>query len=137
MAALDDISTQRRDPPDGEEDKSLQDLLNAEGKNIKSLVCQRCQCKVLRPNLGQHVQKELFLPHMKKKSEQQGAMDGETLKEFWVVDDMYTFENVGFTNTVNDIKYLICADCEVGPIGWHDLSKKKEFYIALDRVHHI
>ncbi|XP_077868071.1 guanine nucleotide exchange factor MSS4-like isoform X2 [Saccoglossus kowalevskii] len=83
------------------------------------------------------VQHSLFLPHMKKKSEQQGAMDGETLKEFWVVDDMYTFENVGFTNTVNDIKYLICADCEVGPIGWHDLSKKKEFYIALDRVHHI
>lgn len=71
---------------------------------------------------------------MKKKSEQSNPTDGETLQDFWMVDDMFTFENVGFSNTVNSIKYLICADCEIGPVGYHDVSNKKEFYIAHERV---
>ena len=78
----------------------------------------------------------MFLPHMMKKSEAQKPDDGETLSDHWVVGDMYTFDNVGFTNTVGTMKYLICADCEVGPIGWHDTAVKDEFYIALDRVKH-
>lgn len=77
---------------------------------------------------------QIFLPFMKKKTELQKPSDGETLKSHWLVDDMYTFENVGFSNTVNGIKYLICADCEIGPVGWHSTDAKNEFYIALDRV---
>ena len=30
----------------------------------------------------------------------------------------------------------MCADCEEGPIGFHDTSSKKAFYVALDRVLH-
>lgn len=71
---------------------------------------------------------------MKKKSEQSEAGDGETLKDFWIVDDMFTFENVGFSNTVDGIKYLTCADCEIGPVGYHDTKNQKEFYIAHERV---
>lgn len=75
---------------------------------------------------------------MKKKSEQQKPEDGETLTDFWLVTGMYTFENVGFTNTVSgDIKYMTCADCEVGPIGWSSLQDKNNFYIAFDRVRHV
>lgn len=78
---------------------------------------------------------QFFLPHMKKKTD--GTSEtGETLKKYWKVDDMFEFENLGFTNTVETIKYLICADCEIGPIGWHDINDKKAFYIALDRVKH-
>lgn len=71
---------------------------------------------------------------MKKKSEDQQPGDGETLSDFWVVNNMYTFDNVGFTNTVGTIKYLICADCEVGPIGMHDINDKTAFYLAVERV---
>ncbi|MBN3285725.1 MSS4 factor, partial [Polyodon spathula] len=85
-------------------------------------------------------EKELFLPAMKKKTTPgscgEGSVSGEQLKDHWLVDDMYTFENVGFTKDVGNIKYLICADCEVGPIGWHCLDDKKSFYVALDRVKH-
>lgn len=78
---------------------------------------------------------QFFLPRMKKKTD--GTSEtGETLKKYWKVDDMFEFENLGFTNTVETIKYLICADCEIGPIGWHDINDKKAFYIALDRVKH-
>ena len=78
----------------------------------------------------------MFLPHMKKKSENQSPTDGEMLKNFWLVDDMFTFENVGFSNTVGTTKFLICADCEIGPIGWQDINNLKAIYVAVDRVRH-
>lgn len=49
---------------------------------------------------------------------------------------MFDFENVGFSMTVESIKYLACADCERGPIGWHDITDKTRFYIAVERVEH-
>ena len=59
----------------------------------------------------------------------------EMLSQFWLVKDMYHFENVGFSKTVgSSLKYLLCADCEVGPIGWHDLKNGQEFYVAASRV---
>lgn len=46
---------------------------------------------------------------------------------------MFTFENIGFSHTVDNYKYLICADCEMGPVGYHNISTKK-CYVALERV---
>lgn len=77
---------------------------------------------------------------MRKKSNlstTEASVDGDTLTAHWFVDDMFTFENVGFTKDVGRIKYLICADCEIGPIGWHCLDDKKGFYIAMERVDHV
>ena len=73
---------------------------------------------------------------MKKKSDEQKPEDGETYKHHWLVDNMYKFENIGFSNTVGTIKYLICADCEVGPVGYQDLRDKSSIYLAIDRVKH-
>ena len=77
----------------------------------------------------------MFLPYMHKKSESQKPDDGEVVKCCWVINgDMFVFENIGFSNTVGTTKYLICADCEIGPLGWHDTSNTQMFYFALDRV---
>lgn len=46
---------------------------------------------------------------------------------------MFTFENIGFSHTVDNYKYLICADCEMGPVGYHNITTKK-CYVALERV---
>lgn len=70
-----------------------------------------------------------------KHSRNVDELENEVFKDFWVVDDMFTFENIGFSNAVGDFKYLICADCDMGPIGYHSLSTKKN-YIALVRVKH-
>lgn len=59
--------------------------------------------------------------------------EAETLSQFWVVNDMYTFENVGFSHTVGNNKYLTCADCEAGPIGFHDIPSKIS-YVSFSRV---
>lgn len=80
---------------------------------------------------------QLFLPFMQKKEDFTSEnQEGETLKSHWLVPDMFDFENVGFSMTVESIKYLACADCERGPIGWHDITDKTRFYIALERVEH-
>lgn len=54
-----------------------------------------------------------------------------------MIENMYAFENIGFSNTVGTIKYLVCADCESGPVGWHDLSNGgKACFLSWDRVRH-
>ncbi|XP_014382664.1 guanine nucleotide exchange factor MSS4 [Alligator sinensis] len=82
--------------------------------------------------------RQLFLPSMKKKTAlaESVSPDGDVLQDHWLVDDMFSFENIGFTKDVGNIKFLICADCEIGPIGWDCLDDKKSFYVALDRVSH-
>nr|XP_054331665.1 guanine nucleotide exchange factor MSS4 isoform X2 [Pongo pygmaeus]XP_054378941.1 guanine nucleotide exchange factor MSS4 isoform X2 [Pongo abelii] len=80
----------------------------------------------------------LFLPSMRKKPALSDGSnpDGDLLQEHWLVEDMFIFENVGFTKDVGNIKFLVCADCEIGPIGWHCLDDKNSFYVALERVSH-
>ncbi len=69
---------------------------------------------------------------MKKKDEKSNIIEETTI--FWKLTNMMDFENVGFCNTVENIKYLCCADCEVGPIGFHDITERNQFYIAVNRV---
>lgn len=117
--------------------QDIQTLIK-DGKNSTVVLCQRCPSVILKPHIAAHTQKQMCLPSMRLKSEQSSAAaaDGETLQDFWLVDNMFAFENVGFSNTVGTTKYLICADCEIGPLGWHDTNNKTEFFIALDRVRH-
>lgn len=81
---------------------------------------------------------QLFLPSMRKKPAlaDGSSPDGDLVQEHWLVDDMFVFENVGFTKDVGNVKFLVCADCEIGPIGWHCLDDKNRFYVALERVSH-
>ena len=54
---------------------------------------------------------------MKKKSEKQEPNDRETVEACLRVYDMFHFENIGFSKLVGTLKYLVCADCEAGPLG--------------------
>ncbi|XP_041051827.1 guanine nucleotide exchange factor MSS4 [Carcharodon carcharias] len=132
---------QRAGPPEAEvgPGPSSSSLVSATGTNGKAVVCERCGSRVLGPGTARYRRRELFLPSMRQRvalGTEESSVKGDMLQEHWFVDDMYTFENVGFTKNVNNIKYLVCADCEIGPIGWHCLDDKKSFYVALDRVQH-
>ncbi|XP_074653752.1 guanine nucleotide exchange factor MSS4-like [Tubulanus polymorphus] len=114
------------------------DFIN-DGTNVTKLLCTLCGSTVLLAKKAEYIQKQISLPHMKQKKD---SADGdktefEELCHYWLVHDMYTFENVGFTKNVGTIKYLTCADCEMGPIGLMDTEKQTDFYIALDRVNHV
>lgn len=46
---------------------------------------------------------------------------------YWSISSPLAFENIGFSRNASlpsssaaTIKYLICADCDHGPLGWHD-----------------
>ncbi|CAB3380678.1 Hypothetical predicted protein [Cloeon dipterum] len=101
------------------------------GKNKHGVKCQRCPSVILNDGVGTLKEISFKLPNMKKKGDTEG--DTEEISHFWMVPDMFQFENVGFSNTVGNVKFLVCADCEVGPIGWHDLDTKLS-YVALNRV---
>ncbi|VDP05133.1 unnamed protein product [Soboliphyme baturini] len=74
-------------------------------KNTSILRCAFCNCTILKEGQGTFVRIEKQLPQMSVKA-------GE---EF------------------GDETYLTCADCERGPIGFHDVSTKCS-YVALKRV---
>ncbi|GFT78837.1 guanine nucleotide exchange factor MSS4 [Nephila pilipes] len=110
--------------------------VTADGKNVKQIKCQRCPSTILVPGIATLVTHEFLLPdpEMKERSlnEPQMALD-DSHKKYWCVDNMYAFENVGFSKTVDGVKYLICADCEIGPIGWHDLNTKLS-YVSVCKI---
>ncbi|NWX03707.1 MSS4 factor, partial [Caloenas nicobarica] len=113
------------------------ELVCAQGRNLKAVLCQRCGSRVLLPGAATFARRELLLPAMRKKAAAAaGGGGGDVLREHWLVRDMFSFENVGFTRDVGNVKFLVCADCEAGPIGWHCLDDKDSFYVALERVAH-
>lgn len=107
-------------------------LLDNEGKNSMSLFCLHCNCLILRPNIALFVKIEKELPTIVR-SEENNAL--ELLSDFWLVSDMFQFENMAFSKNVEDMKYLACAECDIGPIGWHNLIDQK-CYIAVSRIRH-
>jgi len=112
------------------------EILNNKNKN--TVRCDFCYSLILKEQLGEYVENEFELPLMQQKhrgNNDKGEILTEMLRDFWLVGDIYTFENIGFSNTVDNRKFLICADCEMGPVGYHDIDNKK-CYIALKRVRH-
>ncbi|CAL8084758.1 unnamed protein product [Calicophoron daubneyi] len=114
---------------------------NEDGLNMFDVCCPRCSSVILRKNAAKLVKKERSLPVYARKTEldtHSGDFPTDTLDQFWTVNDMFTFENVGFTRDVDSVRYLTCADCELGPIGYHDTKEGPPtvYYIALKRTSH-
>ncbi|KRX17209.1 RNA polymerase II-associated protein 3, partial [Trichinella nelsoni] len=86
---------------------------NNNGKKL-SLSCPKCSCIILRENHGEQVTVEKELPELSLKAD--GTVDMKTFTEFVRVDDIYDFENIGFSRNSNGVQYLLCAACEIGPL---------------------
>ena len=127
----------------------METLVNSETqKNTKKIKCLRCDSIILQENscIYTKVEQPIQLPSMKSKKEfaatdnnadETCQVQTDKLNRFWCVNEMLTFENVGFTNSVKNLKYLICADCEIGPIGLQDLDNPDVFLVSLERVKHV
>ncbi|XGW29787.1 hypothetical protein V3C99_009100 [Haemonchus contortus] len=100
-------------------------------RNEQRLICGICNSVILLAGVGRWTNKEEVLPLCRQQK------DVDTQKEavsgFWTVRDMYDFENVGFTNSVDGMKYLTCADCEYGPIGFLE-PEAKLHYVSSARI---
>lgn len=114
-------------------DLKWNELIEEHGRNKEKIICSKCSSLVLDKLVGQHVELEKMLPEPTAKST--NSSQSSKFLHFWMVDDIFKFENCGFSNTVDAVKYLTCADCEIGPIGYQDLNSKLCF-VALARVKH-
>lgn len=113
-------------------------LVTEGGKNRLSVVCVRCDSVVLRESAADLCDtREFDLPQMtvKAAAAANGPIATDRLRRWWTVADMFSFENVGYSHAVDGVKFLTCADCEIGPIGFVDPQSKLNF-VALDRIRH-
>jgi hypothetical protein len=110
-------------------------------QNNCKIYCSRCDCLILTAFKAKYSHISYDLPLVKKQkseiiAESTGDYLTESIQSYWLINDMLTFENIGFTHAIANIKYLLCADCEVGPLGYQDTNNKDELFVACSRVKH-
>ncbi|XP_075228963.1 ess-2 splicing factor homolog isoform X2 [Lycorma delicatula] len=118
----------------GDTETNISDLLKEDGTNKKAIFCIHCPSLILNAGDGVYINTEFTLPHMMRPKSVETVLE-EKVSDYWKVNDMYTFQNVGFSKNVGANKFLTCAECDMGPIGWFD-SSTKECFVALSRVKH-
>jgi len=97
------------------------------GKNAKKIICVACGIDVLLPAHGTYTQQQISLP-----TGNQGTQ--EALNDFWLVNDIFDFQNVGFLRTVQNAKYLTCGGCERGVLGVQLLDNNNKIFLCHNRV---
>jgi len=99
-----------------------EEVLVADGRNARTVVCQRCGCCILLARKAVLIEKEVELPD-------------EKVTWLWHLTNMYDFENIGFSKTTEqNIRYLTCADCERGVLGIQYLADPANIYLTTHRV---
>lgn len=114
--------------------------------NSKDIFCQ-CKTLILKANHAKLIlpTKNMLEYETKLNFLQRDDKTFKNLKRgcYWLVDDMYKFEQIGYTKEItttnissetqedksdessincNSLRYLICAECNLGPLGWSDSS---------------
>jgi hypothetical protein len=106
--------------------------------NLVDIFCPRenCSSKILRANAAQLVERTDDTWSAIKAGNSDETISVST-HQFWAVDDIFTFENIGFTkciqtsDTASDnttssatlsagLRLLACAECDHGPLGYQD-----------------
>ncbi|KAG9311361.1 Mss4-like protein [Chiua virens] len=110
--------------------------------NKHSLFCPRgCRSVILKHGVGQLVERSAIQmdspDHPVDPVLAPLPAPPATVLWWLVTPSLMEFENVGFSRPVvrasKPIKFLICADCDVGPLGWCE-EDGKEFWLACARV---
>ncbi|CAG8544427.1 4784_t:CDS:2 [Acaulospora colombiana] len=135
-------------------------LVTSKKQNALDIYCPQssCKCLILRANIGTLVERpkeKLTLPKGQNKTQpseisetsnknEKKVTEGNNkegnssqLQGFWQLTDLMAFENIGFSKTIIEtgVKYICCADCNTGPLGYHDtVAKEVEYLIAVDKV---
>ena len=106
------------------------------------ITCPQCPSKIFLPSAAILINKNIYLHYPYKTTSSSPSSNdnsvGEIENEFWYVTSQYAFENIGVTKTMNtDYRYLICADCDYGPLGITLTDKPtldSTYYISKKRV---
>ena len=82
----------------------------------------------------------MLLPLTKDKLEQLAQFGIPKVTQGWIVNDVFDFDNVAFSKPTSSntdrqtaLRYLCCAECERGPIGYASLENPNGKIIVLDQ----
>eukprot|EP00562_Extubocellulus_spinifer_P011572 CAMPEP_0178544682 /NCGR_PEP_ID=MMETSP0697-20121206/3246_1 /TAXON_ID=265572 /ORGANISM="Extubocellulus spinifer, Strain CCMP396" /LENGTH=199 /DNA_ID=CAMNT_0020177213 /DNA_START=11 /DNA_END=610 /DNA_ORIENTATION=- len=95
------------------------------GVNSNPLYCRHCGSQFLDVKKAQRVENEMSQSHLQRLND---ASSTEVSSSFWQVNDMWDFDNFGQSrpvgvsasadpNVTPETVYVVCADCEKGPVG--------------------
>lgn len=107
----------------------------------------RCQCDtlILRPNSAKLIVPTDAMLAVERELSCSQTADGLFKRIvrgcYWLVDDMYKFEHMGYTKELNaqnlpnqttstllsGLRYLACAECNLCPLGWFDPTTKESY----------
>ncbi|EMD36520.1 hypothetical protein CERSUDRAFT_115567 [Gelatoporia subvermispora B] len=119
--------------------------LDGSRTNKYDLLCPRqgCGSVILKSGVATVVERESVRlePEDQPSSILEALPAPSTLMPWWrVTPDAMAFENIGFSRPVQSqiqsdkrIKLLLCAECDLGPLGWHE-EGGNEFWLACSRV---
>lgn len=114
---------------------TLSSIVTKENRNALRVYCPHCGSLIISPFIATYVPSKPYALPLCRQKKDGLAVEKEHVDAWWCVEKMLDFENIGFTHAVEGVKYLVCADCEIGPVGY--LSLESQFhYIALSRVSH-
>mmetsp|Transcript_9846 Transcript_9846/g.14418 ORF Transcript_9846/g.14418 Transcript_9846/m.14418 type:complete len:165 (+) Transcript_9846:96-590(+) len=122
----------------GETDQQV----NTQGKNKKPLLCKHCGSQFISSDKCERVEHERSQKHFQQLAnggQQEGDKKETISSSFWMVPDVWDFDNIGQTRAVPSVSfdggntaekvYLVCADCDKGPVGirW---AANEPYYVA-------
>lgn len=125
----------------------------------------QCECKtiILKPKQAKLIVPNEAMREMEKNLvflQKTDSFKDLALGCYWLVDDMYKFEHMGYSKEVSEenlakltkaskanndesetfqeskstsapaphnLRYLICADCNLCPLGWYDSTTKESY----------
>ncbi|KAK4685173.1 guanine nucleotide exchange factor, partial [Tremellales sp. Uapishka_1] len=139
--------TFRRPAPPTHSFASLAQHITSAPKNTMKLYCFRPQCSsvILQPVAGEFIQAEdPVLPH-----DPTSPFPPTEQKGYFYVPTHFTFDNIGFSRPdlavtlppstpglegeEKKVKWLICAECDMGPLGWN-FEGEQGCWIDCERV---
>ncbi|KHN76312.1 Guanine nucleotide exchange factor MSS4 -like protein [Toxocara canis] len=119
--------------PSQSDEPHLQEEVVEENHNASCVKCPTCGCIILAAKVAEYVTERPFKLPLCRQKKNVSTVEKETLTEWWSVKKAYDFENIGFTHASDGVKYLVCADCEAGPVGFL-CPETHIHFVALSRV---
>ena len=113
------------------------DLLSPTEHNSLAMHCLLCSTLILSPLTALHhtTTQHILPPFPATATTTASAGTGTGSEHSWAVDGQMSFENVGVTRGVEGGKrYLVCGNCDGGPIGCVYAEAPQQFYVVHDRI---
>lgn len=110
-------------------------VVSGENRNAYQIRCPECGSLIVSPSIALYVPSKPYPLPLCRQKKDGIAVEKERIDSWWCIEKMLDFDNIGFTHACEGVKYLVCADCEMGPVGYLSLESQAH-YIAVSRVIH-